>query len=286
MSKQQPWFQNKSFLITGGSSGIGLAISKELLQKGAKVIIISHNPKEFDDARKACEQVPNSSGRFTFYKCDITNLDDITALKGQLESEHDDIVGLINNAGITTYGPFLKTPTSQINRLMQINFVGTILVTHEIFPLVLLKELGKNDIRYLIYTSSIAGSVSFPYVGGYPGTKAGVEMFLRAFEFELPKNVKILVMRPGPVRTAIYDNAKTAPGADVQHLVNVFEKTSFIIPEDVASVLVDNICKKKRGLIYPSFSARLMFSLMSMPLFGKYVIRYLSQGLRKKFKEV
>jgi len=245
----------------------------------------SHNPSEFQPARDACETISNVDEKLLFKKCDISRLEEIVVLKTQLEDKRGDLVGVINNAGITTYGPFFKTPTASINRLLQINFVGTLLFTRELFPLCLLPTPSKNALRYLVFTSSTSAIVPFPFVGGYPGTKAGVEMSLRALEFELPKYVKILFIRPGPVKTALYGSAMTAPGADVKHIIEFSNKgTSFSKPTQIARPLLHAIIRKKSGAIYPDLKTKIMFNAMKMPVIGKAMIRWVSRELSKTFK--
>ena len=98
--KDKAWFRNQSFLITGGSSGIGLEISRQLLIEGAKVIIVSNNPNEFSQARI---ELIDSDQHFEFHNCDITNVENRKVLRKELESRRENLVGLINCVGILTY---------------------------------------------------------------------------------------------------------------------------------------------------------------------------------------
>ncbi|OLS16062.1 MAG: hypothetical protein RBG13Loki_0304 [Promethearchaeota archaeon CR_4] len=72
-------------------------------------------------------------------------------------------------------------------RGLQINFVGTLLFTKEIFPLCIPFTPSKKDVRYLTFTSSASAVVPLPFVGGFRGTKAGVEIALRVIKLEVPK---------------------------------------------------------------------------------------------------
>jgi len=68
-----PWFDKKTFVVTGGSSGIGLAISQKLAQEGANVIAVSYNSQEFPIAKSMLDV---DQQNIEFFKCDITNSDD------------------------------------------------------------------------------------------------------------------------------------------------------------------------------------------------------------------
>ena len=287
MSKKKPWFTDKYFIITGGSSGIGLEVSKELLLNGAKLIISSYDSKEFDDARIVLEAIPNSNGKFEFYKCDITNAEDRIALREELEKKDYDIAGIINNAGITTYGPFFKTPSKHIQSLVNTNFVGSIMFTRDLFPLCLTQAcLNNGELKYIIFMSSTSAIVPFPFIGGYSGTKRGVEFFLESLSHELPKNVKILRMRPGNVYTNLYKNALQADCADINDLLETTENMKVnITPDKVAKPLVKAIIKKKSGHMYPNLKTKLFFGLLAMPFLGKRMMKYATKRMESGFEE-
>jgi len=259
------WFKGMTFIVTGGSSGIGLAISKVLSKESAKVIAVSYNEEEFISARN---ELGDLQKNVEFFRCDITNNKDRQSLVEYLRAHTGQLAGLINVAGITTYGPFFKTPIQAISRMLNINFTGTILFIREVFPLIL--ENPKSTNKYLGFVSSTSGGAPFVYIGGYPGTKAGVEMFLRSLKLEMPEDVKILMIRPGPVKTNLYNNAVIAPGSNISTLFK-FEKRMFISPMDVATPFIQAIKKKKQGIFYPNFTTKLLVKLMSGRLLGKAI---------------
>ncbi len=267
VSKEYPWFKGMNFIVTGGSSGIGLAISKLLSKEDARVIAVSYNEEEFMLAKTELGEYQKN---VEFFRCDITNSEDRQSLIEKLKPYSQSLAGLINVAGITTYGPFFKTPPQAIDRMLNINFTGTILFIREIFPLIL--ENSISTIKYLGFVSSTSGGAPFVYIGGYPGTKAGVEMFLRSLRLEMPEDVKIVTIRPGPVSTNLYNNAVIAPGSNITALFK-FEKKMFISPEEVAIPLIQAIKKRKQGIIYPNFTTKLLVKLMSGRFLGKAITK-------------
>ncbi|QEE14466.1 SDR family NAD(P)-dependent oxidoreductase [Promethearchaeum syntrophicum] len=262
-----PWFDKQTFVVTGGSSGIGFAISQKLAQEGAKVIAVSYNPTEFSIAQSKLDA---DQQNIEFFKCDITNSEDRESLKQFISSRERSLAGIINAAGITTYGPFLKTPISALKKLYDINFTGTILFTRDILPLVLNDQT--TDLKYLGFISSTSGIAAMPYFGGYPATKAGVEMFLRCMELEYPKNVKILSIRPGPVRTNLYNNVTTAPDYNIKRLLDSRFQLK-VLPEVVASAFVRAIKKKKHGIIYPKFGTKISARFMKRKMIAKLMMK-------------
>lgn len=273
------WFLGKTFIVTGGSSGIGLEISKQLAEEGANVIAISHDPNEFPIAQSQLE--PNQTN-IEFVKCDIAIAQDRESLKEKIIETKIPLTGLICNAGITTFGPFFETPADAIERNLEVNFIGTIMFIRELFPLILENQEIKT--KYLGFMSSTSARAGMGLIGGYPGTKAGVEMFLRTLGYESLKGVKILVVRAGPVKTNLYENSVTAPGFDIKILSKNGEHV-FLAPEKVASVFVRAIKRKKSGIKHASFSAWMMVALTRGKGFGKFITKglvYMNERNKKK----
>jgi len=129
-----------------------------------------------------------------------------------------------------------------------------------------------TDLKYLGFISSTSGDAAMANLGGYPATKAGVEMFLRCMELECPKNVKILAIRPGPVKTNLYNDVTSAPDYNIKDLLESSKKMQ-VLPEDVASVYVKAIKKKRRGIIYPNFGTKIMVKLMKRKIFAKLMAK-------------
>lgn len=275
MSKRKKsWFVDKTFIISGGSSGIGLEIGRQLLMNEAKLVIVSNNPEEFKHAKK---ELNNYVDRVEFYKCDITKDEDRLALRQSLESKPNNYVGLINCAGITAFGPFFKIPINSIKQLIRVNIEGTMLFTRQIFSLLLSKPI--EPILYLIFISSTSSVLELPFFSSYAGTKAGIDMLFRSIRYELPDNVHVLLMRPSVVNTKLYARADTAPGANITERIEKI-KWNLIKPEQVAKPLVQAIIKKKSGIIYPNLMTKLQLRMMTFPL-----IKKISQRLAYKYLE-
>ena len=276
MVRKTHWFSDQTFIITGGSSGIGLEISKLLLQGNAKIIAISNDPTEFQNAQKSLGE---NIDRIEFIECDITKESDRMKIGNNLNSRS--MAGLINCAGILTYGKFFETPKAELARVLEVNYVGTILLIREIFPLVLSQAVEDARLAYLVFISSLSPFLDLPYFGVYPSSKAGVDAFFRGLSHEMPQNIKVLLIRPSSVRTDLYTKAGIATGASREILLKNTRMMD-IKPEQVAKTVVKAIEKKKTGIIYPTYLTKVQMRILNFPVIGsrlrKIAIHSLERG--------
>ncbi|MFW9854950.1 MAG: SDR family NAD(P)-dependent oxidoreductase [Candidatus Thorarchaeota archaeon] len=273
MSSFDAWFVGKTFLITGGSSGIGLALSKRLASHGAYLVIVSHDPSEFIRARKSLREYDD---QINYQDCDITDPASRRILKTSIETISD-FAGLINCAGVITFGPFFSIPSAALEHVVRVNLLGTLLMIREIFPTILDNSRG---VAYLAFISSASTIFPVPYFGSYPGSKAGLEVTLRSLRQELPARVKILVIRPGQVDTALYSKAQTAPDSKVVPLIRNI-KWNLLQPDRVAQTMAAAIIGKKSGFIYPNLATHIQTVIMGLPVVGRLAQRASRKYMRQ-----
>ncbi|CEG13793.1 Short-chain dehydrogenase/reductase SDR (fragment) [groundwater metagenome] len=148
-------FKGKVALITGGNDGIGLSISKALLDKNYKVIIIDkniHNATEINKENK----------NLYVFCCDICNEKEVTETFKKVWKITNTIDVLINSAGIGAFGNFDKMDIEIFRRVMDVNFFGTVRIIKECLPSML-----KNENGHIINISSISGKVALPGSSAY-----------------------------------------------------------------------------------------------------------------------
>ncbi len=185
-------------LVTGASSGIGLATAKLLSQRGFRVVAGLRNA-----SHPAARQALENRG-IEIVQLDATCAADITALAAQLEIALEDrgLAGLINNAGIALAGPLEQTPIGALNRLFEVNLVGTVAVTQAMLPL-LRRARGR-----ILNVGSVTGMVARPFLGAYGASKAALENLTDAWRLELrPSGVETTLVAVGRVDTPIWEKA-------------------------------------------------------------------------------
>ena len=188
----------KTVLLTGASGGIGVEITRFLINKGFKVIGTYYSN---EDALSFIAQEAN--GSFFYYKCDLSDFNNINKLMKQLELDghYPDI--LINNAGISVIGLLQDLTEKDWNNLWNSNVTSAVGMSKEIIPVFLKKGAGK-----IINISSVWGNCGASCEVAYSATKGAINSFTKALAKELaPSNIQVNAIPCGRIGTP-YDVAK------------------------------------------------------------------------------
>lgn len=188
----------KVALVTGGSAGLGENIALELQREGYQVAVCGRRANKLE-AMKA--------RGVAAFQCDIGNREDVARMKDWLVKTCGRLDVLVNCAGIALQkGPFLETPLDEVERLVQINVLGTIYVTHAFMPLVI--ERGGSIVNFssTLVQRPRAGSIV------YSASKGAVESFTRSLAIEAAEHgVRVNCIAPALVRSDIYLAAGMSP---------------------------------------------------------------------------
>ena len=182
--------QDKTILITGGTTGIGLATAQLLSADGAKVIVTGRNPETLAAAKKVLTDVvvlPSDSG----------DLAAALALGGEVKKYVDHLDGVFLNAGIAAFTPIELVTPKNYDDMFNVNVRGLYFQLQSLLPV-----LGNSS--SVVFTSSIAGSIAFPGTSIYSATKAAVISLGKTLAVELaPRGIRVNVLSPGPIDTPI-----------------------------------------------------------------------------------
>jgi len=184
--------QGKIALITGGTTGIGLATARLFHTEGAKLFVTGRNDKTIAEARSLLP------ADVTIIKSDAGSLPDIGHMLDELKKTAEKIDVLFLNAGIAAMKPFEATSEDDYDSMMDVNFKGPFFTIQKALPL-----LGKGS--SVIMTSSIAGHRGFAMMAAYSATKAAVKSLggtLGAYLAE--RGIRVNTISPGAITTPIY----------------------------------------------------------------------------------
>ncbi len=180
----------KSLLITGCSSGIGLACAHELRRQGFQILAACRKP---DDVARM-----NTLG-FTGIELD---LDSPQSVEEVIRLTNNRLYGIFNNGGYGVYGPLSTISRAQMEQQFSTNFFGA----HQLTMLLLPAMLPHGEGR-IVNTSSVMGLISTPGRGAYAASKYALEAWSDALRMELRySGVKVSLIEPGPIRTRFTDN--------------------------------------------------------------------------------
>ncbi len=182
----------KIALITGGTSGIGLAAAQRFHAEGARVFVTGRNPKTLEAARKALPQ------GVTVIQADSANLGDLDRLVADLKAQAGRIDVLFVNAGIAAFQPIEQADEAHWDNVLDVNLKGPFFLVQKALPL-----MGKG--ASVVFTTSIVGQKGFPTTAAYSTSKAGLAGLARVLAAELaPKGIRVNSVAPGPIATPIY----------------------------------------------------------------------------------
>jgi NAD(P)-dependent dehydrogenase (short-subunit alcohol dehydrogenase family) len=178
----------KAALVTGGSSGIGLAIARALREDGYELTLASRTQEKVEAA--AAELGAEAVA------ADVSNEDDCERLVAAHATRHGRLDVLVNSAGVGIAAPLESTTAKQWDLQLGVNLRGTFLVTRAALPLL------KQSRGYVINLSSIAGTGASPGLGAYGASKAAVSALTRTLNAELAADgIRVTALCPGFVDT-------------------------------------------------------------------------------------
>jgi NAD(P)-dependent dehydrogenase (short-subunit alcohol dehydrogenase family) len=200
-------FNDKTAVITGGASGIGLAMAHRLGQEGANVVIGDVEAQALD---RAADQLTNAGIDVEPVLTDVTDRTQIVALADAAQERFGDIHFLHNNAGVTTAGLAEEQSDAQWEWVLEVNLLAVIYGCREFLP----RMKAHGEPAHILNTASMAGMSGGPFMAPYFATKFGVVGLSEGLWHEgqaTESNVGISVLCPAFVRTGIARSDRNQP---------------------------------------------------------------------------
>jgi NAD(P)-dependent dehydrogenase (short-subunit alcohol dehydrogenase family) len=222
-------FEGKVVVITGGSSGIGLATAKLFHDEGAKVAITGRDQKKLDEAAKAI-------GSSTLaVKADVSKLADLDRLFALVKEKFGNIDVLFANAGVAKFMPAAEATEQVFDEIFDTNVKGIYFTLQKALPLL-------NDNAGIVLDSSVVNSKGNAGTTIYAATKAAIRSFARTFGAELlGRGIRVNAVCPGPVMTPIMDHLGMPPAARdefLESLQNQIPMKRLGTPEEVGNAVL------------------------------------------------
>src|SRR5215213_1242718 len=227
--------RDATVVITGASSGIGLATARAFASRGANVVLAARRRELLEQGAQECEEL---GGRALAVPTDVTDPGQVRDLKDAAISAFGSIDVWVNNAGTSMWGPFEEIPLESQSRLVELNLLGAINGCHAALPHFLVRG-GRGVI---INVSSVFGRVPMPFAAAYSASKAGLAGFTEALRAELAPRSEIEVcgVYPAYVDTPTYLNSANYTGRALRPVPPV------VPPERVAERIVGLAVRPRR----------------------------------------
>ncbi len=185
--------KNQTILITGGTTGIGLATAQLLQAEGARVIVTGRNPETLAAARSTL----GSSA--IVLASDSASLTDAQGLGAAVQKHAAQLDGVFLNAGVATFGPVESMTPKNFDDMFGINVRGLYFQLQSLLPLL-------ANPSSVVFNASVVAQLGLPGASIYSATKAAVVSLGKTLAVELaPRGIRVNTLSPGPVATPIYN---------------------------------------------------------------------------------
>ena len=203
-------FENKTVVVTGGNSGIGLASVKAFLNEGANVVFSGRRQEALDEASKEL------SGNFKAVLADQSRPADNKKLIEEAVASFGKIDVVFANAGVAQFAPADLLEEAFFDNQFDINIKGPAFLVKESIPH--LKDGGN-----IIFNTSIVHQKGFEGASVYSATKGALRAFARVLTTELsPRNIRVNSIAPGPIETPIYGKMEGVDDAQMEEMGSNF----------------------------------------------------------------
>ena len=232
--------KNRLIIITGTSSGIGKELALRMAEKGAKLTLASRNKKRLNELADECTRL---GAKTIVVTDDVSKKSDCKIIVDETIKSFGRLDILVNNAGITMWAEFEKvTNLEALEQIMQINFFGSMYMTHYALPY-LIESKGQ-----IIGVSSLTGKTGVPTRTVYAASKHAMAGFFDSLRIELKeKGVAVTMIYPGFVSTEVRSRALNGNGDPLGD--SPLEEKNVMTVEECVRQMLPVIEKRKRELV-------------------------------------
>lgn len=262
--------QNKIVVVTGGGSGIGRELVLGLLSRGANVAALDINQSALEET---VELSGDKKHKLTTHVVDVTDKGAVETLPAQIIAQYGAVDGLINNAGIIQ--PFVRLTDldyEAIERVMDVNFYGTLYMTKAFLP-----NLLARPEAHITNISSMGGFLPVPGQTIYGASKAAIKLMTEGLYTELlSTNVQVMVVFPGAVGSNIVENSGVVVSPQMEKLQRVIKT---LAPRKAAKIIIDGIEKNRCRILVGSDAVFMDFMYKLSPRRSAQLIYWLMKSL-------
>ena len=238
MSDGFDW-RDRVALVTGASSGIGLAVAQAIVQRGGRVGLVARTATKL-------QAIVESLGpeRAVSFPLDVTDRASLVALPARVVDRFGRLDVVVNNAGVNHRGAVKDRSADELTSIVEANLLAPILLSQAALPYL-------REGTAIVNVASLAGKVAVPDEATYSATKSGLRAFTRALYFELrERGTHVASVCPGPVDTGFF-------GADLSRVPDLVFSQPMSSAEQIAAAVLRAVEKRIPEIDVPALSGRL-----------------------------
>lgn len=266
--------ENKTIVVTGGGSGMGRELVLNLINKGAKVVAIDINKASLEETTKLAG---DKKDRIIEFVLDITDKNAVESMCKQIIEKLGFVDGVINNAGIIQ--PFIgvnELEYKTIERVMNVNFWGTLYLTKTLLPHFLTRPEA-----HIVNVSSMGGFISFPMQTIYGASKAAIKILTEGLYAELKETqINITVVHPGAIMTNITQNS----GLGGPRIEGDTPKNGMALSPSKAAIMIIRAMEKNKFRVTVGKDATILDKLYRLA--PKFATNIISKMMKKSMKHM
>jgi len=243
-------YSGKVAVVTGGASGIGAAIAKEMAVAGADVVIAD---RQVDLARSLASAIRERGGKATGVELDVRSLASMTGVVEDAVARSGAVDYFFNNAGIGVGGEMETYEPRDWDEVFDVNLRGVAYGIHAVYPVMIRQRAG-----HIINTASVAGLLPAPGQGSYTASKHAVVGLSKALRIEAKVHgVRVSALCPGVIRTPILTGGKygrtNVEGLSEQKMVELWEKFRPMDADVFARKVVRAVARNEAIIVVPGW---------------------------------
>ncbi len=228
-------------LVTGASSGIGRCLALRFAREGARVALVARRKSELETV---AGEIREAGGDALVLPCDVADREQVESCSARVLHAFGGVDILVNNAGYGHHRTFLEWDLADMERLMRVNYFGTLYFTKNLLPQMVERRKG-----WLLFVSSVAGKIASPEEAAYAASKFAIEGLASALSIEVEDaGIHVLSVRPGVIRTPFFDEEALARMPPVS-------KRQFVEVGRLVDAIVSALADGKRELTFPRWIA-------------------------------
>lgn len=223
--------KNKVVLVTGASRGIGLSIAQTLVDHGAQVAFLVNTDKSYQTMLPVIERLSQQGAKVLLLQADVSQKAQCQEVVKKVIDQFGQLDVLVNNAGITKDGLFVRMSEENIHQVLQVNLVGAMYMSQSVLPIMMKQKQGK-----IINIASVVGLMGNAGQANYAASKAGLIGFTKSLAKEYgARNIMVNAIAPGFIKS---DMTAQLSEEMANHIQSQLPAKRLGEPQEVANVVL------------------------------------------------